>query len=367
MRSQHDKAPTADCETEADCSYFGQCVAGRCVCRHQFAGGRCEAFNFAPLDPKTGVGLRTVDSSTGEQTSSWGGSVLLDEAGTYHMFAAEMTNSVGIKSWRSNSRVVHATAASGNWNFTRQDVAQPVFAHEPTVSRAPTGEWVMFFTTNAGEDPGSQCSLPHTCGENGSSCPWDSNAVQCPCGKHCAPLSTRMSWARKPEGPWSKPVLVPSKGKGDTNLACIIRSNSSLVCLGRPGLGMLRAGHWKNLSDYKWHPVHYGVGEDPMLWIDWSETGDHEVLHAVLHGGGWGDPFGHHYWSIDGGWHWSGNNDKVYTNRVEVVGQSPKFLSRRERPHVVLNAQNQPVALTTGVTEAWPCCSTSLTVSLVFF
>lgn len=245
---------TAACATEADCSYFGRCVAGRCICRHQYNGTKCEAFAFAPLDLKHGTGLRTVNTSTGQQTSSWGGSVLLDENGTYHMFAAEMINSVGIKSWRSNSRVVHATTARrvmaeaggvGEWAFTRRDVAQPVFAHEPTVSRAPTGEWVMFFTTNAGEAPGSQCSLPLTCGNNGSSCLSDLNAQQCPCKQtHCAPLSTRMSYAEQPGGPWSQPVLVPSKGSGDTNLACIIRANSSLVCLGRPSLGVMRADHW---------------------------------------------------------------------------------------------------------------------------
>ena len=387
------------CESEADCSYFGACVAGRCVCRHQYTGNKCEAFAFAPVDAARSSGLRTINASTGEQTSSWGGSVLLDEAGTYHMFAAEMTNSVGIKSWRSNSRVVHATAkpsAGGSWQFVRRDVAQPVFAHEPTVSRAPTGEWVMFFTTDAGETPGRQCSLPLTCGHNGSSCMSDPNAQQCPCKPHCAPLSTRMSWASKPEGPWSKPVLVPSEGNGDTNLACVIRHNSSLVCVGRPGLGLMRADHWRNVSGYTWYPIHYGSGEDPMIWLDRSGSeegggGSVEVLHAVLHGGGWGDPFGHHYWSAylifipflwfrctrahqcrsmaagcrtssgtDGGWNWEGSSAKVYTNVVEVTGQAPKILSRRERPHVVLDATNQPVALTNGVTEAWPCCSTSI-------
>ena len=99
------------CQTEADCSYFGRCVAGRCVCRRQYNGTQCEAFAFAPVDPTHGSGLRTVNATTGQQTSSWGGSVLLDENGTYHMFAAEMTDSVGIKSWRSNSRVGKNTAA----------------------------------------------------------------------------------------------------------------------------------------------------------------------------------------------------------------------------------------------------------------
>eukprot|EP01049_Picozoa_sp_SAG25_P011196 SAG25_NODE_1333_length_3276_cov_3.560277_2_plen_190_part_00 len=112
----------------------------------------------------------------------------------------------------------------------------PVFAHEPTVSRAPTGEYVMYYTTNYGEQPGSQCNPPCVCGHNGTSC------LQCPNDQQChakprSPLSTRMSWANTTDGPWSKPVLVPSPTQGDTNCACVIRRNSSLVCMGRPGLG----------------------------------------------------------------------------------------------------------------------------------
>lgn len=71
---------------------------------------------------------------------------------------------------------------------------------------------------------------------------------------------------------------------------------------------------------------------------------------------GWGDPFGFHYYSDDGGYTWGGNNNqKVYENVVELVGGGSKILSRRERPHVVLGTNGVPVGLTNGVTEAWPC------------
>ena len=80
-----------------------------------------------------------------------------------------------------------------------------------------------------------------------------------------------------------------------------------------------------------------------------------EVLHAVTHGGGWGDPFGYHYWSTDGGWSWSGTGKKAYSNTVDVQGQNSKIVSRRERPHVVLDGKGNLVGLTTAVTEAWPC------------
>ena len=139
-------APTpsgAPCHDASGCSYNGVCKAGKCACAPQFAGEACERFNFAPLDLAKGSGLRTVDSR-GLQVSSWGGSVHLADDGKYHMWAAEMTEGVGIKAWITNSQVVHAVAdtPSAPHAFTRKEVVAPVFAHEPTVSRAPTGEWV---------------------------------------------------------------------------------------------------------------------------------------------------------------------------------------------------------------------------------
>eukprot|EP01043_Picozoa_sp_COSAG02_P046088 COSAG02_NODE_4280_length_5552_cov_6.509628_8_plen_63_part_00 len=49
-----------------------------------------------------------------------------------------MTNGVGIKAWITNSQVVHAVADSPTapFQFTRKEIVAPVFAHEPTVSRA---------------------------------------------------------------------------------------------------------------------------------------------------------------------------------------------------------------------------------------
>jgi hypothetical protein len=165
-----------------------------------------------------------------------------------------------------------------------------------------------------------------------------------------------MSFSQTPEGPWSEPVLVPAPSKGDTNLACIIRRNSSLSCLGRPGIGMMHATDWRNVSTYQWSGFEGSIqGEDPMVWQDSTPDGK-EMLHAVTHGGGWGDPFGFHYWSLDGGFTWAGTGTKVYENKVAVAGGGPDLvLSRRERPHVVLNAKGKLLALTNGVTEAWPC------------
>ena len=58
----------------------------------------------------------------------------------------------------------------------------------------------------------------------------------------------------------------------------------------------------------------------------------------------------------DGGLSWAGTGNKVYQNVVETRGGGrPKILSRSERPHVVLGEGGALLALTNGVTEAWPC------------
>eukprot|EP01052_Picozoa_sp_SAG31_P043711 SAG31_NODE_7371_length_1707_cov_2.520522_1_plen_75_part_00 len=45
-----------------------------------------------------------------------------------------------------NSQVVHAVSDSLSQPFRRKEVVFPAFAHEPTVARAPSGEFVMYFT-----------------------------------------------------------------------------------------------------------------------------------------------------------------------------------------------------------------------------
>ena len=71
----------------------------------------------------------------------------------------------------------------------------------------------------------------------------------------------------------------------------MIHANSSLTCMGRPGLGMLRASNWKDVSTYEpWkNPRGADIrGEDPMLWVAPNSAGatPKEVLHCVTHGGG---------------------------------------------------------------------------------
>ena len=95
------------CSNMGDCSYNGNCTNNNeCVCFAQWTGKHCATLNFLAT-PKDN-GLQTIID--GQRVSSWGGSVIRDDNGTYWMYAAEMGYFCGINVWLSNSIVVMARA-----------------------------------------------------------------------------------------------------------------------------------------------------------------------------------------------------------------------------------------------------------------
>jgi len=280
--------------------------------------------------------------------------VVRGDDGSHHMWAAEMTNNTGILVWMSNSRIRHAVSRTGPYGpYEPQDIAFGLWGHEPTVARAPTGEYVLFWTAHFGSEV--PCSrVPCGDGDNGNSVMDGKNCSDIHDCVYNPALNSYMSHASDPAGPWSTPVLVPkgSFGSGDTNLAPIIREDGSLLGLGRPGW-VWRATHWRDLSTYTVQQLDKTVlGEDPFLYIDAYNT---SVLHALSHAGHY-DASGGHVWSIDGGQSWqSHNNTQAYSSLIMYTDGSQQSLSRRERPHLVFDEQGVPLALTNGVTDGWPC------------
>ena len=74
--------------------------------------------------------------------SSWGASMLQDQSGLYHIWAAQMRKG-GLRNWQSQSECVHATSATPEGPYTFKEVSVPVWCHGPQVARAPDGSLLM--------------------------------------------------------------------------------------------------------------------------------------------------------------------------------------------------------------------------------
>ena len=347
----------SSCTTAADCALNGACINATCACDAAWettAGARLGCSTLSLLPATRGAGLHTVDG--GRNTSSWGGSVLRDEAtGTYHMFASEITQHCGIGSWTYNSRIVHATSSTPLGGFQREGEFAGVFSHEPIAVRDPTTlEWAVFYTS----------SIPS--GRPVCNCSDGSSTASCErLPKFGRQGPTFVTWASSPAGPWSTPLQLFSEGarEADTNLAPYIFPNGSLLGIWRthPGASpgsiphLVTATHWKDPSSYTWSsnpilPLHLpeNVGlEDPSLYRD-ARGGFHSLFHAFdLNGTAASGDYGGHAFSEDGwSWTWSGlafNSSGSYTD-----GTSFHFLGR-QRPHFILDQAASPIGLTNGV------------------
>ena len=292
------------CSDDAGCSYNGVCDGGACACRPQWRGPHCASLHLLPTsvaaglhgahepaipaDPAHPIGAQPL-------RGYWGSSVLRGDDGQWHMWSAEMVNGCGIWAWCSNSQVVHAVASTPTGAYTRKGVAQKVWAHEPTVARAPTGEYVMMFTSSPwgpnGQPPVNATHFqPCDCTSLDSTkkCGWSDltdgvpGVTPPPIGYLSRGMPTFMSYAKEPEGPWSEPMSIPIRGLGgkcaallslshtpgkeavstDANFAFTIRKDGSLWGVGREA--MYLATDWKDNTTYTFYTNTTGVmGEDP--------------------------------------------------------------------------------------------------------
>ena len=333
----------AGCRTDVDCSLNGICniSTGQCACDPSWSGDACNTLLLLPAASPTAAhvpGLHTREAD-GRNTSSWGGQVLWDPStGLYNMWAAEMINNCGINSWTRNSRIVHATSPRPDGAFTRDSVVRQVFAHEPSVTRAPDGTFVMYYTAflQPAERAPCQCQDGSTDTSNCTNGMSDKDP-------------TFMATAPSAAGPWSKGQLVPLLDcnrtfcQHDMNLAGLILPNGSFVGMVKvhhkySEIRLVRAEDYRKTQSYMQAPndegssLFPGLGlglEDPDLWID-ARGAYHAVFHAI-------EPTsrltGAHACSTDGlRWHYTGI---AYNATVHFSDGSATTFSRRERPHVV--------------------------------
>ena len=73
--------------------------------------------------------------------------MLYDENdGRWHMWASVIAEHCGMEVWFRNSKISHASSDKADGIYQQAEDVFGVFSHEPNVVRAPTGEFVMFFT-----------------------------------------------------------------------------------------------------------------------------------------------------------------------------------------------------------------------------
>ena len=181
-----------------------------------------------------------------------------------------------------------------------------MFAHEPVVTRAPSGarEYVMFFTTTnylgVGDDayPYAEGQTPVPGGRAGycDACPGDGSTGRngCPSsGRNWSmPLPTYMSYTTTPdvESSWSTPVAVPRiQGSPliDSNLSPLIFPNGSLLGLwrnddDRGSIHTVTATDWRNASSYAQHTFDLFGGSSRLPALDAGLEGVEDPVILIM-------------------------------------------------------------------------------------
>ena len=199
------------CLSNTDCSLNGICTHATattsfCTCNSAWTGTNCDVLNVKPIH-RNYAGYRRVDSN-GKNISSWGASVLYSETDhKWHMWNAEIINNCGLDAWQSNMHIIHAVSDTPFGKYIYVDEVVPIFAGNPAVVRGPNGVWIMLF----------EHSIPSPCNFTICQCSNGSTTNQCNINqnnRHCNYNTARwpsyMSYASNPNGPWSKPELIPA-------------------------------------------------------------------------------------------------------------------------------------------------------------
>eukprot|EP01061_Rhynchopus_euleeides_P009991 TRINITY_DN19312_c0_g1_i1.p1 TRINITY_DN19312_c0_g1~~TRINITY_DN19312_c0_g1_i1.p1 ORF type:complete len:506 (+),score=67.49 TRINITY_DN19312_c0_g1_i1:125-1519(+) len=340
------------CEHDGDCAHNGQCntATQQCSCYPGWAGTACTRLN--ETQTRRNAGYRA--SSNGANLTSWGGPMLKDGNGTYHMWASQMLNHCGMSSWGGNSQVIHATSSTPLGPYTMKDVVFPSFSHEPDVKVALDGTLVMVLTQRIpNEWPVCNCTDGHT---PPSCIPFPATPDQDP---------TTLSTATSYDGPWSAPKAVMKNTESDSNLSPWFTKGDGMIGLWRSfhnnvtELGYSRihtvtASNWRDPSTYEYNIDVSGdlfnLGgptEDPFLYQD-----SRGVYHSLFHHMYGCMACGGHAYSLDAKtWVYTGGD--AYLDVLTFEDSVELHLPTRERPHLLFNDKGEPAYLSTGAVPGW--------------
>jgi hypothetical protein len=367
------------CDSDLDCSLNGDCNSdGKCICDSAWTGPACAQLNLGKA-PTTPALYR-------DNTSTWGLSIIQDEDGNYHGFAAAFYGHCGLDSWQSNSLLWHVRSTSATGPFVNETVVAaandetPYFRHNPTiVLHKPTNTFVLshigcgngtiqtrFSNCSGGFTPGQATLSDETANSERS-------VGVGPCGGYNsnALVSTSI------DGPWKQVGLTePPPGapwpNSEDNPSPLVLPNGTVWIMfrsyngthGSPthsviGIARSQGSSWSDNYTSPTHPIlgsgangdaaPYAQLEDPFFWKD------ARGYKALFHTMGGCESVGCFAFSEDSyTWHTTPQTvdglGYAYTNTVSFTNGTTHTFERRERPHLVFASDGvTPVALTNGV------------------
>eukprot|EP01052_Picozoa_sp_SAG31_P011486 SAG31_NODE_651_length_13184_cov_4.999541_7_plen_454_part_00 len=154
------------CGALVDCNGGGDCIGSRCRCDATWTGPWCEHLHVLPIDarqpgfPVNAPGPDDPDLPT-NNTFTWGGA-LAKEGGVYHLFFTEWLHHcpMTFSTFVTSTHIAHATAPTATGPWTRAGVAVPPAAGNPAISRAPDGEWLLYYTNHRWNGTLRNCTGP---------------------------------------------------------------------------------------------------------------------------------------------------------------------------------------------------------------
>ena len=281
---------------------------------------------------------------------TWGGSVVQDDAGKFHLYAAAMAKGCALAQWATNSYVLHAVSESPTGPFRRPagaaGTAVPLWAHNPQVVRHTDGTYLLFSIGAVNATQPCECPQPVPRGfcPRPKIYPW-ADEIQ-------------LHFADSPDGPWHSVGRVIW---GSNPSPYVMRSTGEVFVAFKGGMQIARASHWRGPYEVisKLGGVLPAAGpsfpsiEDAFLWFDESARRwnclYHQYSKTAFKPSG---PGGYAYSAVDSilNWTWGAPNGRsVYPWNVSLAGGKAMDLQSRQRPKLLLDARGQPAVLYNGV------------------
>jgi alpha-L-fucosidase len=285
---------------------------------------------------------------------SWGGNIVYlpsDPTWKYHGFFAAFINNCGLSAWGSNSVVIHAGSNSLTSGFQFIEIVLDVWHHNPQISVAPDGTFILWSIGSSPEPKIANCSKEIQEDVNSPSLQHGFETME-------------LHYATSIYGPWT---LLPGGSSGypfnssqfnGTNPAPWFLPNGTAVVASHDAYGVTVsvADSWRGPYSlpsrlFLWDGEY--VIEDPFLWFDSVEDKWKCLFHQYnktntknqIRVGGYAESNDSNLFST---WTLQPNGTPAYNTSVLLNDGTTLVVNRRERPKLYFE-NGVPVALFTGV------------------